>query len=897
MSKKLLIDARQTDETRVVLLNENVVEDVDYETSHRKQLKGNIYLAKVTRVEPSLQAAFVEYGGNRQGFLAFSEIHPDYYRIPVEDREKLLADQSDHSDKDTDPETKTETKTEIKTETKADSETVSDADADSLAANSDSDSDLETGADDNSSDDNDGDNDGDNGSDFEAEDERERKRRFDKFRKHYSIQEVISRRQILLVQVVKEERGNKGAALTTYMSLAGRYCVLMPNTYHNGGVSRKISDPADRKKLKTIVNGLNVPTGMAVIVRTAGSKRTKAEITRDYNYLLRQWNDIREKTLESNAPSIIHEEGNLIKRAVRDYYTSDIEEIIVEGEDGYKAARAHMKNLMPTHVKKITQYKDEVNHLFQAHRVENMLTAIYDPEVTLKSGGYIVMNQTEALVAIDVNSGKATRERNIEETALKTNVEAAVEIARQLKLRDLSGLVVIDFIDMEVNRNRNTVERKLKEAMKSDRARVQIGSISQFGLLEMSRQRLRPSLNEAVSDLCPHCHGTGRIRSVESAALAIIHQIEAEAARKSRKKLTVAMAAEVALYILNHKRDLIVDLEARYDMNIVLEQDNSLLPPDIRFDGISEKPEQQERRKSKGDSRSDSKSNARSDSNVEPKADKANNNQSNQTPTSPTDSDDDDESKPKRRRRRGKRGGRRRNRRDDENVETSVSENGDTGASDENNANTASDAEPSQAAGKHADTASSVTNPENTDKPAKPRRSRGRKPAQDKTDTGTSTDADQNTDASDSNTSDANTSDTAEVSKKPASRRKASPRTKAADANDADNTSTAPEAQADAEAEAKPAAKRGRRKKAEPANDANPDNNPDNNSDAKADAPAKPKRAPRKKKATTDNDTVDTKPAETPTPEAREQTSSADIQVVDVNSVSGESKKKGWWSR
>ena len=889
MSKKLLIDARQTDETRVVLLNENVVEDVDYETSHRKQLKGNIYLAKVTRVEPSLQAAFVEYGGNRQGFLAFSEIHPDYYRIPVEDREKLLADQSDHSDKDTDPESKTETKTETK------AETVSDADADSMAANSDSDSDEETGADDNSSDD----NDGDNGSDFEADDERERKRRFDKFRKHYSIQEVISRRQILLVQVVKEERGNKGAALTTYMSLAGRYCVLMPNTYHNGGVSRKISDPADRKKLKTIVNGLNVPTGMAVIVRTAGSKRTKAEITRDYNYLLRQWNDIREKTLESNAPSIIHEEGNLIKRAVRDYYTSDIEEIIVEGEDGYKAARAHMKNLMPTHVKKITQYKDEVNHLFQAHRVENMLTAIYDPEVTLKSGGYIVMNQTEALVAIDVNSGKATRERNIEETALKTNVEAAVEIARQLKLRDLSGLVVIDFIDMEVNRNRNTVERKLKEAMKSDRARVQIGSISQFGLLEMSRQRLRPSLNEAVSDLCPHCHGTGRIRSVESAALAIIHQIEAEAARKSRKKLTVAMAAEVALYILNHKRDLIVDLESRYDMNIVLEQDNSLLPPDIRFDGISEKPEPQERRKPKSDTRSDSKTNARADTNAEPKADKANNNQSTQTPTSPTDSDDDDESKPKRRRRRGKRGGRRRNRRDDENVETSASENGDTGASDENNANTASDAEPAQAAGKHDDTASSVTNPENTDKPAKPRRSRGRKPAQDKTDAGADagTGADQNTDATDANATDADASDANEASNKPASRRKASPRTKAADANDADNTSTAPDAQADAEAEAKPAAKRGRRKKAEPATDAAPDNNPENNPDAKADAPAKPKRAPRKKKADTDNDTADTKTAEKPTPEAREQTSSADIQVVDVNSVSGESKKKGWWSR
>ncbi|HCP18521.1 MAG TPA: ribonuclease E/G, partial [Alphaproteobacteria bacterium] len=493
----------------------------------------------------------------------------------------------------------------------------------------------------------------DNGADFDADDERERKRRFDKFRKHYSIQEVISRRQILLVQVVKEERGNKGAALTTYMSLAGRYCVLMPNTYHNGGVSRKISDPADRKKLKTIVNGLNVPSGMAVIVRTAGSKRTKAEITRDYNYLLRQWNDIREKTLESSAPTIIHEEGNLIKRSIRDYYTSEIEEVIVEGDDGYKAARAHMKNLMPTHVKKIKQYKDEVNHLFQAHHVENMIAAMYEPEVTLKSGGYIVINQTEALVAIDVNSGKATRERNIEETALKTNVEAAVEIARQLKLRDLSGLVVIDFIDMEVTRNKNTVERKLKEALKADRARVQIGSISQFGLLEMSRQRLRPSLSEAVSDICPHCHGTGRIRSVESAALAIIHQIEAEVARKSRKKLTVAMAAEVALYILNHKRDMILDLETRYDLIIVLDQDNSLLPPDIRFDGISEKQEQPERKKAKPEPASNGAA-------THPEA---------------ALSDDDEENKPKRRRRRGKRGGRRRNRRDEDTADTAVAEN------------------------------------------------------------------------------------------------------------------------------------------------------------------------------------------------------------------------------
>lgn len=853
MSKKLLIDARQTDETRVVLLNENVIEDVDYEISHRKQLKGNIYLAKVTRVEPSLQAAFVEYGGNRQGFLAFSEIHPDYYRIPVEDREKLLAEQSETLASD--PES------DAKTDNDDDNQTTADHEA------SDSDN-----------------YDAENSNDFDADDERERKRRFDKFRKHYSIQEVISRRQILLIQVVKEERGNKGAALTTYMSLAGRYCVLMPNTYHNGGVSRKINDPADRKKLKTIVNGLNVPSGMAVIVRTAGAKRTKTEITRDYNYLLRQWNEIREKTLESTAPSIIHEEGNLIKRSVRDYYTSEIEEIIVEGEDGYKAARAHMKNLMPTHVKKIKQYKDEVNHLFQSHRVENMLAAMYDPEVTLKSGGYIVINQTEALVAIDVNSGKATRERNIEETALKTNVEAAAEIARQLKLRDLSGLVVIDFIDMEVTRNKNTVERKLKEAMKSDRARVQIGGISQFGLLEMSRQRLRPSLSEAVSDLCPHCHGTGRIRSVESAALAIIHQIEAEVARKSRKKLTVTMAGEVALYILNHKRDMILDLETRYNLTILLEQDNSLLPPNVRFDGISEKTEPQERKKSKPEPTG---TNASHSSEV----------QSGET-------DDDDESKPKRRRRRGKRGGRRRNRRDENTVETLDAENADNdgSTSSEQIAEDATDGDMNKVSDSDA-----VTNEQS----AKPKRSRRRKTAQPETDSDGNTDTGKDAvtvsdnDASSADTSDNDENDNAQKPvKKAASRRRSNSRTKAAEANrtddDTDTEATKKSSSPDEVKAAKPAAKRGRQRTAN--TEAASEDNAGDNADSNESKTAKPKRTPRKKKtavADTDhaNNISESVDNAAPVSETREQMSSAEIQVVDVNDVSVETKKKGWWSR
>ena len=829
MSKKLLIDARSSDETRVVLLNNNNIEDIDYEISHRKQLKGNIYLAKVTRVEPSLQAAFVEYGGNRQGFLAFSEIHPDYYRIPVEDREKLLAEEREHAEAE--PDTDTEPKD------------------DQGEDNGDSD-------------------DGDNGNGLDPDDERMRRRRFERFRRHYTIQEVISRRQIMLIQVVKEERGNKGAALTTYLSLAGRYCVLMPNTYHSGGVSRKITDAADRKKLKTIVSGLDVPTGMAVIVRTAGSKRTKAEITRDYNYLMRQWNEIRETTMASSAPSIIYEEGNLIKRAVRDYYTSDVEEIIVEGAEGYKSARAHMKNLMPTHVKKVTEHTDAVSHLFQAYKVENMLTEMHNPEVTLKSGGYIVINQTEALVAIDVNSGKATRERNIEETALRTNLEAAVEIARQLKLRDLSGLVVIDFIDMDYSRNKNAVERKLKEAMKHDRARVQVGSISQFGLLEMSRQRLRPSLSEAVSDLCPHCHGTGRIRSVESAALAVIHQIEGEVARKPRAKLTVAMASEVALYILNHKRDAISELETRFQMSIILEQDNSLLAPHIRFEGMPEKQAQPDRKKAK----------------PEPKdiPDTAASNPVEQAASS--DDDDDDENKPKRRRRRGKRGGRNRNRRDQQNGENNAEANSvlsgaegeDTAPSSDDKATSPAD-QTSEISGDHSDAAKAA---EGESKPAKkPARRRGRKPAAKVSDGEGSVD---NAEAPKATASEATASESTEEKPKPTRRRKAaSPKPNAAkDAKpaEADEASSAAEASsADTGVPSAPAKKpRSRKPKAE-------NNTPDTSTET-ADAATKPKRGRKKQ---------DASPADT----TRDATVSADINVVDVSTVSTETKKKGWWSR
>jgi ribonuclease E len=633
MSKKLLIDARQSDETRVVVLNNNTLEDFDYETSHRRQLKGNIYLARVTRVEPSLQAAFVEYGGNRHGFLAFSEIHPDYYRIPVEDREKLLAEEEDRAKA---------------AATEDNGVAKDDTAAKDVQDNSVSEKLPEEPGDDPSGDDGDvaPENDSNNGDD--EDDARATRRKHSRVSRHYKIQEVISNRQILLVQVVKEERGTKGAALTTYLSLAGRYCVLMPNTFHGGGVSRKISNPADRKKLKTIVSSLKAPKGMAVIVRTAGSKRTKAEITRDYTYLSRQWDEIRALTMESSAPSLIHEEGNLVKRSIRDYYSADIDEIIVDGEDAHKAAKGHMRNLIPSHVKKVKAYEDETTPLFQHYQIESMLSDMHEPVVTLKSGGYLVINQTEALVAIDVNSGRATRGRHIEETALKTNIEAAAEIAKQLRQRDLSGLIVIDFIDMESNRNQNAVERKLRDALRDDRARLQTGSISQFGLLEMSRQRLRPSLAEAVSNLCPHCNGTGRVRSVESGALQALRAIEAEALKGKKKDLYAFANAEIAIYILNSKRAMIAALEERFGIKISIDQDNTLVAPDVRF-GDAEKSSSKQpgnrdgsRRKNRGKPPQNTSGNTGGRSGGEQAA------------------SDDQDAEDKPRRRRGRRRGRRR---------------------------------------------------------------------------------------------------------------------------------------------------------------------------------------------------------------------------------------------
>ena len=554
MTKRMLIDGTHAEETRVVVADDTVLLEFDFETTTKSQLKGNIYLAKVTRVEPSLQAAFIDFGGNRHGFLAFSEIHPDYYRIPVEDKEALIA-KSDVSDE------------------------IDEIDIDEFKNEDINDNDE--------SDDNPVEVIGDNAEDDIAELGDAHRKRLRQLTRMYKIQEVIKRRQILLVQVVKEERGNKGAALTTYLSLPGRYCVLMPNTSRGGGISRKISNPAHRKRMKTIMADLVIPEGMAVIMRTAGVERNKAEVRRDYEYLRRSWDQIREQTLQSSAPAIIYEEGDLIKRSLRDVYNREIEEVIVDGEPAYKTARSLMRTMMPSHAKRVKKHTDINTPLFNLHKIESQLDEIYDPIVRLRSGGYIVINPTEALVAIDVNSGRATRERNVEQTARRTNLEAADEVARQLRLRDLAGLVVIDFIDMEESRNITAVERRMKEAMKIDRARIQIGRISTLGLLELSRQRLRPSIHEASAQICVRCGGSGYVRSTESTALRVIRAIEEEGAKNRSKSVNVKVPADVALYILNNKRDMIVSIEQRHNLKVLITVDSELTPPDYIMDRLN----------------------------------------------------------------------------------------------------------------------------------------------------------------------------------------------------------------------------------------------------------------------------------------------------------------------
>jgi len=552
MTMRMLIDARHPEETRVAVIKGNRIEEFDFESAEHKQLKGNIYLAKVTRVEPSLQAAFVDYGGNRHGFLAFSEIHPDYYQIPREDREALLREEAEHAEEEARLRA-----AELDREEGTEGGVV-EVDDEPMSAESD-----EEGADESAppapAEE------AENGSEESAAENLRRRRQ--NLRRRYKIQDVIRRRQVLLVQVVKEERGNKGAALTTYLSLAGRYCVLMPNTSHGGGISRKISNGPDRKRLKQIMADLDLPPSMGLIVRTAGLSRTKTEIKRDFDYLARLWDEIREKTLKSSAPALIYQDSDLIKRAIRDIYNRDIDEVIVEGDEGYRDARAFMKLLMPSHVRRVKQYVDPVP-LFQRYGAEDQLSAMYQPLVQLKSGGYVVINPTEALVSIDINSGRSTREHNIEQTAFQTNLEAANEIARQLRLRDMAGLIVIDFIDMESNGHIRKVEKAMKEALKNDRARIQVGRISSFGLLEMSRQRLRTGVLEASTRPCPHCDGTGLMRTASSAGLSALRMLEDEAARGRGSRVLLRAGREAAIYLLNRKRDEIIDVERRYGVAI-----------------------------------------------------------------------------------------------------------------------------------------------------------------------------------------------------------------------------------------------------------------------------------------------------------------------------------------
>ncbi len=785
MSTRMLIDARHSEETRVAIVKGSRVEELDYESASKRQLKGNIYLAKVTRVEPSLQAAFVDYGGNRHGFLAFSEIHPDYYQIPTEDRDELMADEAEaaraaaveHDEVEEKPDSKPEKVKRSARKSKKDEDATEGEDA------------IEPSDADGNNDSEDGDSENGNGNDTEVqqsdEDDKDEevesaaqyRRNLRAMKRRYKIQEVIKRRQVLLIQVVKEERGNKGAALTTYISLAGRYCVLMPNSTHSGGISRKISNQSDRRRLKSLISSLSLTQDMGLIIRTAGMQRTKTEIKRDCDYLLRLWNGIRELTLKSVAPACIYEEGNLIKRTIRDLYNRDIDEIHVEGEAGYRTAKDFMKLLMPSHAKKVQHYSDTIP-LFHRYQVEGQLEAMYQPVVTLRSGGYIVINPTEALISIDVNSGKSTREQNIEETAYKTNLEAAEEVARQLRLRDMAGLVVIDFIDMENNGNNRSVERKMKDYLKSDRARIQVGRISTFGLMEMSRQRLRPNLIEAAMETCPHCKGAGVIRSVESAALMAIRMLEEEGIRERSALIRMDMNPDVAVYLLNQKRSALHAIEAQYNLQIEILSRSTLSPSDIEVNreamtaeqkaapvsvvvtpdsiiaDLEEESEddQREKAETKVDSPSRANSNEQSEDG-KPKRRRrrrrrrrgeddgqANNNtgdseqadnaeaSEDKSEAKSTNNDDGERNPRQRRRRRGgrRRGGDRANRQEDNGAQTQSSENAEASSDGDKKTND-TPAEIVQAA-------SSTTETEkNDDTPKRPRRRRSRKKDTDET--------------------------------------------------------------------------------------------------------------------------------------------------------------------
>jgi len=936
MATRMLIDARHSEETRVAVLKGNRIEEFDFESAEHKQIKGNIYLAKVTRVEPSLQAAFVDFGGNRHGFLAFNEIHPDYYQIPKDDRDALLAEEAEAAAEEARLRAEEEEEGNVPGDEYDADEESSEGLAEDLAEDGmeeidtsekdkvatieeghvdgdDDDSDEDSDEGDEESDDGDGDDDdkpkgrrsrgrggrrgrtgkggrrqgGGKGRSRAKEVDEVRAKRM-ALRRRYKIQDVIQRRQVLLVQVVKEERGNKGAALTTYLSLAGRYTVLMPNSSHGGGISRKISSAQDRKRLKQVVGDLSLPKTMGLIVRTAGLSRTKTEIKRDFDYLARLWDEIRNNTLGSSAPALIHSDSDLIKRAIRDIYNREIEEVIVEGEDGYKSAKSFMKMLMPSHARRVKAYSDPVP-LFQRYGAEDQLRAMYDPVVQLKSGGYLVINPTEALVSIDINSGRSTKEHGIEQTATATNVEAAREIARQLRLRDMAGLVVIDFIDMEYNSNVRKVERAMKDSLKSDRARIQVGRISGFGLMEMSRQRLRTGVLEATTRECPHCDGTGLVRTASSAGLSALRLIEDEAARGKGTTISLSASTEAAVYLLNSKRSDLAEIEDRYNVSVEVvpegedegakmavgssgpkpsqapkfepivddEDDDDDIPED-NYDDEDDRPKKKRRRRG-GRGRNKNRSDNDDDG-----SSNANDNQSR-----PEDSESDDEDdKPKKRRRRGgrgRRGGRNRNNGDQDGGQNGDTQNNDSQNSDgQNNDSQNSDGQNSdgQNGGQNDDVAANDTqNHGEVSEPVKEEAAIAGAP---------------------NDTADPAETAAAEEKPKRKPRKKAEPKPKKADA----------EAETE-NAEEKPKPKRKPRKKAEPkaapkTDEATPADA--KSDDAKAEEKPKAKRAPRKKAAPKAETAPKAKAAASPAKEEPAPAAEAEAQPT-------AKKRGGWWQR
>jgi ribonuclease E len=906
MATRMLIDARHPEETRVAVIKGNRIEEFDFESAEHKQIKGNIYLAKVTRVEPSLQAAFVDFGGNRHGFLAFNEIHPDYYQIPKEDREALLAEEAEAAEEEArlraeeeedgiapgDEYDAEEESSEALAEDLAEDgvEEIDTSDKDKVATIEDGH--VENGDDTDDDDEDCGEEDSSDEETSESDDEsdekdkpkkgrrgrgrkgrrrqgngRSRSKEVDEvrarrqaLRRRYKIQDVIQRRQVLLVQVVKEERGNKGAALTSYLSLAGRYTVLMPNSSHGGGISRKINSSSDRKRLKQVVSDLKLPKSMGLIVRTAGLSRTKTEIKRDFDYLARLWDEIREKTLSSSAPKLIHSDSDLIKRAIRDIYNREIEEVVVEGEEGYRAAKEFMKLLMPSHARRVKAYTDPVP-LYQRYGAEDQLKAMYDPVVQLKSGGYLVINPTEALVSIDINSGRSTKEHGIEQTALSTNLEAAREIARQLRLRDMAGLVVIDFIDMEYNSNTRKVEKAMKEALKHDRARIQVGRISGFGLMEMSRQRLRTGVLEASTRDCPHCDGTGLVRTASSAGLSALRLIEDEAAKGKGTVIRLGASTEAAIYMLNTKRADLAQIEDRYSVTVEVVPEGEDEGAKMSVTSMGPRPSQAPK--------------------FEPIVDEDDDDDEDAFIDSDNDDDDDGARKKRKRRRRGGRG-RNKKKREDGDLETDASE-GDTSDDQQSSDEEASD-----------------------DKPKKRRRRGGRRRRKDTAGLENATGEGETTvgEIVEAEEKPSESADTVPTTKaegdekpKPKPKRKRAPRKRKVDEEPAVEQTSEEDAPAKpaGESEEKPKRKRTPRKKKaeETPEEATAKNDAD---EAPAEKP-KRKRAPRKKKDE-ENPSEAKSAAKTET-----KAKSAKAQPVESTGESGETEagegpsRRGWWQR